>query len=88
MKMLKILLALSMTALIGLGQIQAGEGAKRRETRPTLSPGLFVGRVAQAYQVAKDIPEVLDQLYCYCYCDRDHGHKTLLTCYTETHAAT
>lgn len=61
---------------------------QRRETRPTLLPALFVGRTARAYQVAQEIPDVLDQLYCYCYCDREHGHKTLLTCFTETHAAT
>lgn len=60
----------------------------RKETRPTLLPAMFVGRTARAYQVAQEIPDVLDQLYCYCYCDREHGHKTLLTCYTETHAAT
>lgn len=60
----------------------------RKETRPTLLPAMFVGKSARAYQVAQEIPDVLDQLYCYCYCDREHGHKTLLTCYTETHAAT
>ena len=60
----------------------------RRETRPTLDPALFVGKAALAHQVAREIPDVLDQLYCYCYCDKHLGHKSLLSCYTDGHAAT
>ena len=60
----------------------------RRETRPTLDPGLFVGKAAAAHQVAREIPDVLDQLYCYCQCDKHIGHKSLLSCYTDGHAAT
>ncbi|MBI2876545.1 MAG: hypothetical protein HYY20_06660 [Candidatus Tectomicrobia bacterium] len=58
-----------------------------KETRPTLSPTLFAGKTAMAYQVAREIPEVLDQLYCYCQCQESHGHKSLLTCYVDNHAA-
>lgn len=58
------------------------------ERRPVLPAGLFVGRVRQAYAMAARIPEVLDRLYCYCRCKEGHGHKTLLTCYTVTHAST
>ncbi len=60
----------------------------RRETRPTLDPARFVGQAALAHQVARDIPETLDQLYCYCECDKHAGHKSLLSCYTDGHAAT
>ena len=60
----------------------------RRETRPTLDPALFVGKAALAHQVAREIPDVLDQLYCYCYCDKHMGHKSLLSCFTDGHAAT
>ena len=60
----------------------------RRETRPTLDPARFVGKAAQAHQVAREIPDVLDQLYCYCECDKHVGHKSLLSCYTDGHAAT
>jgi hypothetical protein len=59
-----------------------------RETRPTLDPGRFVGKAAVTHQIARDIPEVLDQLYCYCECDKSIGHKSLLSCYTDGHAAT
>ncbi len=60
----------------------------RRETRPTLDPARFVGKAARAHQVARAIPDTLDQLYCYCHCDKSIGHKSLLSCYTDGHAAT
>ena len=62
--------------------------AARRESRPTLEPALFVGKARVAYGVAREIPDVLDRLYCYCGCDRSVGHKTLLSCYTDNHGAT
>jgi hypothetical protein len=60
----------------------------RRETRPTLDPARFVGKAAVTHRIARDIPDVLDQLYCYCECDKSIGHKSLLSCYTDGHAAT
>lgn len=60
----------------------------RRETRPTLSPARFVGKAAHAHEIAQEIPDVLDQLYCYCACDKHQGHKSLLSCYTDGHAGT
>lgn len=60
----------------------------RRETRTPLSPALFVAQTARAYQVAQEIPDVLDQLYCYCQCDKHLGHRSLLSCFTDTHGAT
>jgi len=62
--------------------------AARRETRPTLDPARFVGKAAAAHRIAREIPDVLDQLYCYCACDKQQGHKSLLSCYTDGHAAT
>jgi hypothetical protein len=59
----------------------------RRETKNTLSPDLFVGKTASAYLIAQEIPDALDHLYCYCYCDKSIGHLTLLSCFTDTHAA-
>jgi len=58
-----------------------------RETRATLPPAIFNGRVRKAYQIARDIPEVLDRLFCYCMCKENSGHKNLLTCYVDNHAA-
>lgn len=62
-------------------------GQKRHEMRSPLPAELFVGRVRAAYAAARDIPEVLDQLYCYCHCKENIGHKSLLSCYTDNHAA-
>jgi hypothetical protein len=57
------------------------------ETRPTLSPVLFVGKVAKAYNLARQNRELLDSIYCYCNCKKNLGHKSLLTCYVDKHAA-
>ncbi|CAB1074550.1 hypothetical protein D1AOALGA4SA_2369 [Olavius algarvensis Delta 1 endosymbiont] len=59
-----------------------------QEDRPTLSPLRFSGTFRMAYEVARAIPEVLDQLYCYCRCQENMGHKNLLSCYVDTHAST
>lgn len=56
------------------------------ETRPTLSPVYFTGKAGRAYEIAKEIPEILDSLYCFCECKENFGHKSLLTCYVDQHA--
>ena len=63
------------------------ETLKGGETRPTLSPVLFVGNVARAYDVARKNRELLDSMYCYCNCKKHFGHKSLLTCFVDKHAA-
>ena len=65
-----------------------GHGIRRRETRPTLDPSRFTGKAALAHRVAREIPDVLDELHCYCGCDRSVGHVSLLSCYTDNHAVT
>ncbi len=62
------------------------DDTRLRETRPTLSPGRFRGRVRKAYGIAREIPQVLDRLYCYCRCRVNFNHKNLLSCYVGTHA--
>lgn len=57
------------------------------ETRSTLSPAYFAGPTANAYKIAKEIPEVLDSIYCYCECKKHSDHKSLLTCYVDQHAS-
>jgi len=64
------------------------ENISLRETRPTLPPESFQGKTRRAYEVAREIPEVLDGLYCYCRCRENFGHKNLLSCYVDTHAST
>ncbi len=64
------------------------ENIRLRETNPTLSPERFRGEVRRAYEIALEIPEVLDRLYCYCRCLENFAHKNLLSCYIDTHAST
>jgi hypothetical protein len=58
-----------------------------KDLGPTLPPERFHGKVREAYQVAKAIPQTLAQLPCYCYCDEGHGHKSLHTCYESDHSS-
>jgi hypothetical protein len=63
------------------------EDLRGHETRMTLMPALFTGKVAQAYQIAREYRDLLDVIYCYCYCEKTLGHKSLLSCYVDRHAA-
>lgn len=40
-----------------------------------------------AYALAAKIPNVLYQQPCYCHCDRSAGHKSLRSCFEDTHGA-
>lgn len=64
------------------------ENLNLREKRLTLSPQRFSGGIRMAYEIAREIPEVLDRLYCYCRCRENFGHKNLLSCFVDTHAST
>jgi uncharacterized protein YbaR (Trm112 family) len=52
----------------------------------TLDPNLFKRKAKQAYQIAKEIPEVLAQMPCFCECEA-FGHENLLDCFIDSHAA-
>ncbi len=57
------------------------------ETRPIRSPAFFFGRIAMAYRAAREIPQVLDKIYCYCDCALNFDHKSNLTCFVDGHGA-
>ena len=42
-------------------------------------------RVSKAYEQAREIPEILDGLYCYCDC-HEQGHRSLLLCFEAVQA--
>lgn len=66
------------------------ESIRKGETRATLAPNMFTDpQIKKAYQVAKEIPWVLDSIYCYCMCEESpvFKHKSLLSCYVNNHAA-
>lgn len=59
-----------------------------RNPRPvTLSPALFTGEAAKAYQIAQEVPELLERMPCYCGCYVKPGHQNNLDCYTDRHGA-
>ena len=37
--------------------------------------------VGKSYDMAREIPEVLDGLHCYCECTESMGHRSLLSCF-------
>lgn len=84
---LSLSLALTFTSCTSKTDVKDAGALRGGETRATLSPAQFTGATAQAYQIAKDIPEVLDSMYCYCDCEKHFAHKSLLTCYVDEHAA-
>ena len=53
----------------------------------TLQPEQFFGPTREAYRAAKEIPETIAQLPCYCHCDQSMGHKSLHSCFQDTHAS-
>src|SRR6266571_3715547 len=54
----------------------------------TLPPEMFTDPAArEAYQAAKDVPEVLEQLPCYCGCMTSLGHKNNLFCFMDEHGS-
>ncbi|MBI5875283.1 MAG: hypothetical protein HZB81_05495 [Deltaproteobacteria bacterium] len=85
-KLRKGLFIAAMLVITGIG-ISHAANPIGGENKPLLSPDLFKGKTAYTYQIANEIPDVLDSLYCYCDCQKHSGHKSLLSCYTDKHAA-
>lgn len=44
-------------------------------------------RIAEVYDMAAEIPHVLDGLYCHCDCSKHSNHRSLLTCFEDDHGA-
>jgi hypothetical protein len=57
------------------------------ETKAVLNPARFTGKTAASYRVAEKNRDMLDYMYCYCYCAKSIGHKSLLSCFADSHAA-
>ena len=59
----------------------------RASLAPTLDPENFTGLTRDAYRAVRQIPVTIAQLPCYCHCDEGFGHKSLYSCFEDTHAA-
>lgn len=78
----------TMPATQSQARVPAYESAKSAsDLPPTLQPEQFYGPTRDAYRVVKEIPETIAQLPCYCYCDSSIGHKSLHSCFQDTHAS-
>ena len=55
----------------------------------TMEPSYFSSdpKARAAYQVAKDMPEVLAELPCFCGCMSAYGHESNLFCFKDEHGA-
>ncbi len=62
------------------------DAVPRRPRPKTLSPALFEGKTARAYRIAKDVPQLIEQMSCYCGCFKGNGHQNNLDCYVDRHA--
>ncbi len=70
--------------------VQKDESLRKGETGATLDPNMFKNpQVREAYRAAKEIPWVLDSIYCYCQCEESPAfkHKSVLSCYVDRHAS-
>lgn len=54
-----------------------------------LAAGQFVQQpdIARVYAMARDVPEVLDGIYCHCDCHKHSQHRSLLTCFETDHGS-
>jgi len=43
--------------------------------------------VARVYALAKEVPEILDGIYCHCDCSKHSHHRSLLTCFESDHGS-
>ena len=67
---------------------QTADSAQLSKAADVLSPSLFSDeKTRAAYQTAKDIPEVLEQIPCFCGCLSNFGHKNNLFCFKDQHGA-
>ena len=84
-----IMAGIAWVSLRGTNEPPADDPASRlAKAADVLSPTLFDDPKARAaYQVAKDIPEVLEQLPCFCGCVNNFGHKNNLFCFKDRHGS-
>lgn len=55
------------------------------EGKVVLDPGQYAGQVKAGYEAARQIPAIVDKLFCYCGCDLTDCHGSLLDCFTSDH---
>jgi hypothetical protein len=99
MKRFASIVAIAFVSIAGSAQWLQPQGVPAYNAAPAMTeklPHILAGKelenfqypvIAKAYRAAAKVPAVLHQLPCYCYCDRNHGHKSLHTCFETEHGA-
>ena len=82
-----VAVALITVVSVGAWQMRGSADAKSDSGSLTQDPSLYQGDTRQAYQVAREHPELLAQFDCYCGCEQNEGHKSLLDCFRTNHGA-
>ena len=87
------------TAVAALGFVLLGPGRAHAAAHPDPRPGITADKVLppsivpntpgalEAYEAARQVPQVLDGLYCHCHCNKFFGHRSLLTCFESEHGS-
>jgi hypothetical protein len=81
-----ILAVIAWVSLRGTGEAARGDAAAKSAS--VMSPDSFSDeRTRAAYQAAKDLPELLEQMPCFCGCLTSFGHDNNLFCFKDQHGA-
>ncbi|HEX6309337.1 MAG TPA: CYCXC family (seleno)protein [Longimicrobiales bacterium] len=77
--------------LVSTRQANAGHPEPRTDlSNVTVAPAARYAqwpRIARVYEMAAEVPQVLDGLYCHCDCSKHSGHRSLLACFQDDHGA-
>ncbi len=83
-----LLAGISWVSLRSINQPSEETIVEHPKSADVLSPALFTDeKTRAAYQAAKDIPDVLEQLPCFCGCMMNLGHKNNLFCFRDEHGS-
>lgn len=72
------------------GKAPVMQPSGRSDASAVLDPARFSGaQQRHAYEAAREIPAVLNQLYCWCHCREStiFHHRSLLECFESDHAS-
>lgn len=86
---LLIVLALRLAAAPGTGSTAHPEPRPAVTAASVLPPVRYAAypQISRTYDLAREIPQVLDGLYCHCNCSEHSGHRSLLSCFESDHGA-
>jgi hypothetical protein len=81
-----LLLGLAATRSANASHPAPREGLTAADVAPASRYAAYP-RIAEVYEMAAEIPGVLDGIYCHCDCSKHSGHRSLLTCFQDDHGA-